>query len=46
MPETENMKTEAIEFNADALVGSVEAFVQYLTGILPKNSVVGSMRAS
>jgi hypothetical protein len=26
------MKTKAIEFNANALVGSVEAFVHHLTG--------------
>jgi hypothetical protein len=27
IPETENMKTKANSFNADDLVGSVEAFV-------------------
>lgn len=32
IPETENMKTKAIAFNADDLVGSVEAFAHHLTG--------------
>lgn len=32
VPETENMKTKAIEFNADALVSRVEAFAHHLTG--------------
>ncbi len=32
IPKTENMKTKAIEFNADDLVGSVEAFAHHPTG--------------